>query len=162
MSVFILNQKQVLTLAAPSSAGTLAFKLGNVEFSTDFDTDEATTVDNFVAEHGTALEKLGILAYDAGDDLALYGVGQSFSTENTLTISDETLTPPADIVSTGIDNDGNLSIVVSTGGTNTTTLTGEYHSVESRDEDRIRLVNLTGLGRDSVIFPNSASRWVAS
>jgi len=162
MASFILNQKEVQAVT-PDSANNLAVTIGTKSFSEDWDTDAATTVDNFITSFGNELNRLGILAYDSGDVLGLYGVGQEFSTSNTVSGVNEALTPPANLITASAADTANLlSLTVATGGTNTATYVGTYHDNASRDEDHVRILNLVGLERDSIVFPSSASRWTAS
>lgn len=160
MATFILNQKEVKTVT--TTADALAVTIGSKTFTEAFDTNAATTVDNFITSFGNELNSIGILAYDSGDLLGLYGVGQFFETSNTEADANETLTPPADIiVNSAADTANLLSVTVATGGTNTATYIGTYHDNASRDEDHLRLINLVGQGRDTQVRPSSASRWTA-
>ena len=162
MASFILNQKQVKAVV-PDSANNLVVTIGTKEFSEAWDTDVATTIDNFVTSFGNELNRIGILAYDSATALGLYGVGQEFETDNTVSDVTETLTPPADlIVSSAADTANLLSVTVATGGTNTATYIGTYHDNASRDEDHLRLLATVGQGQNSIVRPSSASRWAVS
>lgn len=162
MAHFILNEKTIYAVTAPAdTSADLSVTIGTKVFTESFDTDEATTVDNFIVSFGNELNDLGILAYDSGNVVAFYGLGQRFSTSNTFVEVNETLTPPAEITSTTIDSADNLSITVSTGGTNTATYLGKYHDNDTRDTDRVRLLALSN-GKDPLVRPNSASRWSLS
>jgi len=145
MGLIQANYGMVVSITTPGS-GTLNVTLGERSFSEDFDTDKATTVDNFIASHGRALNELGYLVYDNGDNLKIYGVpeGRYVYSSNTWTIASEALAYIDNLISVGTPSESSglwdVTYEVGTGGTGSVTITSSYFDEATALEDRARVI----------------------
>lgn len=161
MAFIEFNSQPVIKVTAPStSADNLAITIGDKTYSESFDTDAATTIDNFVVSHGSALNQISVLAVDSATTLDLYGVGgRTFKSDNSFAISSELIVKPADVANVrDIDSANQLELTLAVGGTNTSTVTVTYFDTESRDIDKPRLLQHIALGRDAIVRPSSATK----
>lgn len=145
----------------PVSGEDISVTIGDVTYSTDSAADVATTIDNFIKDHGFDLNQIGILASDGSTTLDLYGVGgRSISSANTLSSSNAAVAAPFDVIANAekiASADNVLRYTVSTGGNNTATVTLEYFDNASREEDFVRVIAAQGRG-DAIVRPASATK----
>jgi hypothetical protein len=140
MAQIIFNNANRLTVT-PASDATLAVTIGSKSYSTAWDTDVATTIDNFVASYADALNALGILAVDGNTALLLYGVGgQYFSSLNDVVSA--SIRIDLGSVTPALTNTNSTNLVITTEGGSVATIV--YFDTASRDKDRDRLVFALG------------------
>lgn len=163
MAFLQFNTSTVKKVTAPStSADDLSITIGSKTYSESFDTDAATTIDNFLISHGGALNQVGVLAVDSATTLDLYGVNKrSFTSDNSFTDADESIVKPADILDLDVDSADNLVFTLGAGGTNTSTVSVSYYDDESRNSDRTRVLQEVAIGRP-IVKVSSASKAVES
>lgn len=163
MSNLIFNNGGKVSIA-PVSGEDITLTLGDVSFTTSSAADVATTIDNFIAEHGFELKQLSVLALDEASAIDFYGLNfRDYSVTNNPT-ADDTVegTAPFDVIANSavISSADNVHrFTVSTGGNNTATVTLTYFDAEARKEDVIRIIAAQGRG-DSVIRPDLATKAV--
>lgn len=161
MAFIEFNSSPVKKVTAPSTtADDLSVTIGSRTYSESFDTDAATTIDNFLVSHGAVLNQNGILAVDGTTTLDLYGVNSRFfKSANAHTESSELIVKPADVANVrNIDSADAVEFTLAVGGTNTSTVTVSYYDTESRDNDRVRVLQHVALGRDAIVKVSSASK----
>lgn len=145
----------------PETGEDIAVTIGSVTYTTASAADVATTIDNFILEHGFDLNQIGILASDGDTTLDLYGVGgQSISSTNALSSSNAAVAAPFDVIANAekiASADNVLRFTVSTGGNNTATVTLEYFDNASREDDFPRIITAQGRG-DAIVRPSKATK----
>lgn len=154
MGLIQANIGKVLTITGPGS-GTLNVTLGEKSFSEDFDTDAATTVDYFIASHGRALNKLGYFAIrPVGQNIMkIYGVldGRHVYSSNTWTLGTEALSYIDNLINVGTPTLSSglweVDYEVSTGGTNSVTITASYFDEATAINDRERVIYEVNLNK---------------
>lgn len=163
MSNIVYNNGGKVSIA-PSLSADITLTLGDRTYTTSSAADVATTIDNFVNEHGFTLKQLGVLVIDEATAADFFGLNyRDYSLTNDPTADDTVAgTAPFDVVvNTRLiaSADNVVEFTTSTGGTNTATITLTYFDADARAEDVTRIVTAQGRG-DVLIKTDMASKAV--
>lgn len=160
MGLIKINIGRSFTVTAPTtSASDLAVTIGDRTYTETFDSDDATTVGNFVASHGKELNQELEIYCVAGSgassgDITLYGVpdGRKFSTSNTYTEdSSRAATYSYDELSVGVPTTaGVLTVTTYIGSASANSLAITYFDESTAVKDAAAIAHSVSLNKNRV------------
>lgn len=160
MGLIKINIGRSFTVSAPTtSASSLAVTIGDRTYTEAFDSDDATTVANFISTHGKELNQELEIYCVAGSgatsgDVTLYGVpdGRKFSTSNTYTEnSTRTASYSFDNLNVGVPTTaGVLTVTTFIGSASANSLSIAYFDQSTANKDAAAIAHSASLNVDKV------------